>query len=434
MKKTFKTLSFLAFSLLALGACSTGTNEENGSAGSKSEVADDVVEINFFHRWPSEPRNSFFADKAAEFEEMKDGKVKINIDSVLNDSYKEKIRVLVSNDQLPDIFTSWSDSFTEKLVSSGRIKALDDIVAEDTDWSSQIMESQMGGFTVDNTLYGIPFTIDGKAWFYNTEIFKDNNLDVPKTYEELIDTLDKLQAAGYDTPLVEGLADPWTISHYLGTIFERLLDEDTLKKDYDSDTGEFTDSRYVEGLEMFQQLTEYMGDVSSGIDHETARNMFADGDVPIMYLQLAEIPLIEKVTDMDFDYFDFPKVKGGEGDQNALTGAPEGFMLSENASEEAVEFLKFLTSEQVAYDFTEKDGQLTAIEGGVTEENVSKQNYRSYQLITDATATVPWFDNAVDISIGDIFMRGGQSLAIGQTTSEDIMKEVQEQAATLRKE
>lgn len=221
MKKTY----WLLFSLLVVGFLLGACNSEDEAQGAEG----DVVEIDFFHRWPNEPRKSFYDDKIKEFEAANPG-VKINVDQVLNDSYKEKIRVLVSNDELPDIFTSWSDSFAENLVSSGRIMELNDILSDDTTWSGEVLESQFGGFTFDDVTYGVPFTVDGKAFFYNKEVFEQNNLEVPQTYEEFITVLEELQAAGYETPLVEGLTNTWAISHYLGTIFQRVVDPAVLEK------------------------------------------------------------------------------------------------------------------------------------------------------------------------------------------------------------
>ncbi|WP_235991748.1 ABC transporter substrate-binding protein [Metabacillus schmidteae] len=162
MKKLVFFLVIILTSSMFLAACSS-SNESNGKASDGDQVV-----IDFFHRWPNEPRKSFYDEKIAEFEKQHPN-VKINVDAVLNDSYKEKIKVLVSNDDLPDVFTSWSDTFAADLVSSGRIMELNDIMAEDTEWSGNIIESQYAGFTFDEVTYGIPFTVDGKAFFYNKQ-------------------------------------------------------------------------------------------------------------------------------------------------------------------------------------------------------------------------------------------------------------------------
>ncbi|WP_078544735.1 ABC transporter substrate-binding protein [Litchfieldia alkalitelluris] len=426
MKKFLSFLVVILVSSMFLAACSSSSNESDGEA-----TEGDQVVIDFFHRWPNEPRKSFYDEKIAEFEKLNPN-VKIKVDAVLNDSYKEKIKVLVSNDNLPDVFTSWSDTFAANLVSSERIMSLNDIMAEDPDWSGNIIESQYAGFTFDDVTYGIPFTVDGKAFFYNKQIFEENNIAVPASYDELVTALDQLKAAGYETPVVEGLTNGWAISHYMGTIFDRVVDNSVLVKDYTAATGEFTDPGYIRGLEIFKELTTYMGDVSTAIDHEAARNMFAAGEVPVLYMQFAEVKYVQDAGDVEFGFFNFPEVKDGEGRPKSLTGAPEGWMLSKNAPPEAVEFLKFLTSEETAKAFTKADGQLNAIKGGVTEETSNPTSLEAYQIILDASDATPWFDNAIDITIADIFMRGGQELATGQTTPEDIMKKVQEAAAKLR--
>lgn len=437
MKKVLGLPIMLLLFIVILAACSsdkdTDKGEEKGEdKGKESASVEETVEINFFHRWPNEPRKSFYDEKIKEFM-AGNPNVKINVDSVLNDSYKDKIKVLVSSDKLPDIFTSWSDSFAANLVSSDKIMPLNDVIGDDADWSSNIIESQFSGFTFDDVTYGVPFTVDGKAFFYNKAIFKENNITVPSTYDEFIDVLGQLQEAGYKEPLVEGLTNTWAISHYLGTIFQRVVEPSVLEKDYNQDTGEFVDAGYIAGLEIFQELTTYMGDVSTAIDHEAARNMFGNGEVPILYMQFAEIKMVEDLGDVEIGFFNFPEVSNGKGNQTSLTGAPEGWMLSKNAPKEAVEFLKFLTSEETAFEFTKTDGQLNAVKGAVTSENVKTNSLEAYDIIMKASSTAPWFDNAVNINVADIFMRGGQELATGQTTPEEVLKAVQQEAAKLKK-
>lgn len=430
MKKILSLLTLLVLVTLFLTACSSDKGATTPTSANVNNN-EDMVEIDFFHRWPNEPRKSFYDQKIAEFEEANPN-VKINVDSVLNDSYKEKIRVLVSNDGLPDIFSSWSHSFAENLVSSDRVLSLNEIIKEDTDWSSNIMETQFEGFTFDDTTYGVPFTVDGKAFFYNKSIFEENNIQVPKTYDDMIETLDSLQKAGYETPLVEGLTNTWAISHYLGTIFQRIVDPEILVQDYNTSTSKFTDEGYIKGLEIFQELTSYMGEVSTAIDHEAARNMFAAGEVPILYMQFAEVKLVQDIGDVDIGFFNFPSIDGGKGDQTALTGAPEGWMLSKSAPPEAVEFLKFITSPETAMEFTKADGQLNAIKGGITKENANSTSLEAYDILLDSSSTAVWFDNAVDINVADIFMRGGQSLATKQITPAEIVKEVQQAVQKLQ--
>jgi raffinose/stachyose/melibiose transport system substrate-binding protein len=319
-------------------------------------------------------------------------------------------------------------------VASGKVKALDDLYAKDKAWSDQIIASQVKPFTFNGKIYGVPLTIDGKAFFYNKDIFDKHGLTVPKTFDEFIALLEKLKGLGYKTPIIEGLADAWAVSHILGTMNQRMLDPTVLKKDYTAKTGEFTDTAYIKVLENFKKLTTYMGPSATSIDHETARSSFARGEAPIMYMQFAEIKTVSDIAKINLGFFDFPKFADGKGSPTALTGAPEGYMLSNvSKAPEAVEkFLKFLTSKENAAKFTKQAGQVNAIKGAVTTDNASKQTLEAYSIILNASETTPWLDNAVNINIADIFMRGGQSLATGEMKPEDVMKNVQKAAQEVR--
>ena len=127
--------------------------------------------------------------------------VTIKMDCILNDQYKEKIRMVVSTDEVPDIFSSWSGTFAEEMIQSGNVAELNDMYESDTEWSSQISQASIDGFTFDDKIYGVPWSQDGKVFFYNKEIFEENALEIPTTWTEFIDVLDKLQDAGYETPV-----------------------------------------------------------------------------------------------------------------------------------------------------------------------------------------------------------------------------------------
>ena len=224
-------------------------------AGGASEGPEEgQTEIFFFHRWPNDPKNSMFNELLAQYmEENPD--VYISMDCILNDQYKERIRMIVPTEDVPDVFSSWSGTFAQEMVASGNVLALNDIYEADPEWSEKLAAASVAGFTFDGTIYGIPWSQDGKVFFYNEKIFNELGLEEPKTWGEFIELLDTLKANGYETPVAEGLVDQWAVLHYLGTINQRMIDEETLAKDYDAATGEFTDPGYVRALEYWQQLT-----------------------------------------------------------------------------------------------------------------------------------------------------------------------------------
>jgi len=395
------------------------------------------VTIRFFHRWPMEPRFSYFNQVVAEFEKENPG-IKIEMDSVVNDAYKEKIRVLISSNDVPDVFITWSDSFAYNLVKSGRVKSLNDLLARDKAFAGSFIQSQVKPFTFDGVTYGMPLTIDGKVFVYNKDIFAKAGISkLPSTYDELISTLDTLKTKGYNVPLLEGLSDAWAISHYLGTMFQRYLPADVLAKDYAEATGEFTNPGYRTVLERFQKLVTYMGPNATSLSHTEVRNQFIAGKLPLIYLQLAEFSYIQaSKTKPSYGYFNFPAFADGKGDPGLLTGAPEGFMMSNTSKnpEAAEKFFKFLLSKENTSKFVKAVGAPVAVIGSVNSENSYPELMQAIDLINSVKGSAPWFDNAVNIKIADAFMRGAQAVATGDKTIDQVIATAQAAAKVVKSE
>lgn len=394
----------------------------------------DKVTVNFFHRWPNEPKNSYINSLIDEFEAANPD-IDIVSDCVLNDSYKEKIRVLVSTDALPDVFFSWSGVFGENLTRSGRVLALDDVMARDSEWSSQIVEGQWAPFNYNGKQYGAPWSMDGKAFFYNVDVFNELGIEVPTTLNELYAVCEKLKENGYDEPISAGFSAPWAVSHYLGTICQRVVDPEVLAKDY-TGGGDFSDPAYIEALNIFKKLGEYMTADPCSVDHEFARNAFIMGVSPMCYMQLAEMKYMRDDEELNYAFFNFPAVEDGKGDPGQLTGAPEGMMISATAKPEvqeaAIKFMEFVISKEGGHRMIAECGEISCVKGAWDETNCDEKQLEAIDLILAATEPAVWQDCATEATIANAFMTGGQLLLTGDMTAEDVMASVQTAAAALK--
>ena len=357
----------------------------------------DKVTVNFFHRWPNEPKNSYINKLIDEFEAANPD-IDIVADCVLNDSYKEKIRVLVSTDDLPDVFFSWSGAFGENLTKSGRVLALDDVIAADPDWSSQIVESQWAPFNYNGKQYGTPWSMDGKAFFYNVDVFNELGIEIPTTLSELYAVCEKLKENGYDEPISAGFSAPWAISHYLGTLCQRVVDPEVLAKDY-TGGGDFSDPAYIEALNIFKKLGEYMTSDPCSVDHEFARNAFIMGVSPMCYMQLAEMKYLRDDEELHYGFFNF---------------------------------MKFVISKEGGYRLISETGEISCVKGAWDETNCDEKQLEAIDLILAATEPAVWQDCATEATIANAFMAGGQLLLTGDMTAEDVMASVQTAAAALK--
>ena len=135
----------------------------------------------------------------------------------------------------------------------------------------------------------------------------------------------------------------------------------------------------------------------------------------------------------EYGFFNFPAFEEGKGDINALTGAPEGFMISNKTKypEECQKFLKWLVSKQGGEALTTQCGDLSSVEGAVDETNGLPAQIEAMDIIKSASQLSPWLDNACDASVYTVYGQGAQAIATGDETPGNVMKQVQEAAASL---
>ncbi|MFP9121134.1 ABC transporter substrate-binding protein [Bacillus velezensis] len=417
MKKLICLFVLLAVCLSA-AACS-----------SQSSSSDGKVTLKFFHRWPKEPEKSYFEEAVKDFEAAHPD-IHIQTEAVLNDSYKDKVKVMLGTTSPPDIFFSWSDRFAYKFIKGDKALDLSSYYQQDKDWSSQLVQSQIKPFTHDGKQYGVPWQMDAKSFFYNKDIFNALHLKPPATWDELITVCEKLKENGY-IPISFGTKAPWTISHYIGTLNQRMVDEKTRAKDYSPETGEFTDEGYVKALEKLQELLPYFTKHVNSVDHEYVRQQFTSGKAGMIYAETAEIKLVEPVN---LGLFPFPKISGEKGSPRALTGSPEGFMISTKTKhpKEAMEFLQFLTSKKMGEKLIKDVGKYSAVQGTATENNSTPIQREAVQDIVRAETMVPWFDMDVDVEIADVYAAGVQQMLGGTMTPREVMNSVQKAARQVK--
>lgn len=405
---------------LPLVACSSSSGDSDGQ-----------VEISFFHRWPNEPKNSYFAELVKEFE-AENPDIKVKVESVLNDSYKDKVKVVAGSDNAPDVMFSWSGSFVTELIEGGNVMDLTDWLAENPEIRDRYYESQMAPFSMDGGQYGIPVGMQAKLFFYNEDVFADLGLEVPESWDEFHTVLDTIQDAGL-TPIQFGAQEQWPIAHYIGTLNQRMLSPEVFESDRNPLTGEFTDPGYVKALEALQEIAKYANSDATAVGHEAARNAWIAGEAPIMYMQGPEIAYF---GDVQFEYgtFNFPAVAGGLGDPLQLTGAPEGFVVAANTKhpEESLRFLEFMLNKQNGVAYTEVTGELSAVVGAVEEADAPDNLKAIAAEIVDASAMTPWLDNAYDPQIVQAYLSETQLMLAGQQTPEGVMAAVQAAAQRVR--
>ena len=397
--------------------------------------------ISFLHKWP-EPQNMAFFTKAVKDFEAAYPDIKVDMNAVADEPYKDKIRVLMASHQVPDVFFSWSGEFGQKFARGGRAMDITSAVY-DSDWKDRFSPASLGPFQYNGKQYGVPINVDAKYMLYNKKIFADNGITVPTTFQEFLDDCAKLKKAGV-TPIAFGNQYPWAAAHYIGDLFAKLVPDDVRKADYALKTSEadlYTDLGNVKALDAFKTLNDdgYFNRGSNALTHAIARGSFLAGRTAMMYLELVEFVEVKDGTPLAKDGWDFFKLPGfpdGRGDQNMLTGAPDGFMISSETKhpKEAIEFLKFLTSVKEAQQYVSITGMTSSVKGAVTDENAGPMVRKGLEVLNAASGLALWLDTDMDARSTETLLAGSQAIIDGSQTPEQVMQAVRKTALLVQKE
>lgn len=436
LKRSFILLISLLL-VVSLAACGGNQSTENPNTSTDTSDKSEVVTLKFLHKWPQPQYMPYFEEVVKEFE-ANNPNIKIEMEAVADEPIKDKLRVLMGTDSQPDIFFTWSGEFANKFVRSNNAYDLTKDLEADSEWKNGFMSAGLEPFMSDGKSYGIPFRINGKFFVYNKQIFEKLNIPKPKTWNDFIEACEKIKKDGV-TPIAFGNQRPWAGCHYITGMNQKMVPNDIRIKDYNYKTGEFVHEGYVEALNYFKELNDngYFNKGVNSTSHDMAHQLFASGKASMIYIELEEFPKIEENLPGNWDFFPLPNMPNERGNKDFLTGAPDGFMISAKTehSEEAVDFLKFLTSKPMADKLVQMLGWPSPVKGAVSSENNALPALvKGIEGIENANGMALWLDTDIHIRISDVYLPGLQELFNGTKTSEELMKQVQLKAKEVKEE
>lgn len=409
-------------------------------AGCGTRQSDDRVTIVFMHRWTMEPMKSA-TEKMIEKFEKENPDIRIEVITATNSSYKQKIKTVINSDNPPDIFFTWGDEYLNKFVREGLVLNLSDYLKEDGT-IEKLEKSQMKAFQFEENYYGIPLKVDAKLWFYNKEIYAKLGLNPPETYDEFLNQLEVIKQAGI-TPIYLGNSDPYAGVHYLTTLNQKCVPEEILKADYSLEDGSFSDEGYLQALEIYDELHQFMNQDTAAYDWGFSYSGLMNGDCALVYDQYVTIAdsmeMDAEFTKNNLGVFPFPYIEGARGNQTIVTGTPDGYAVSSKTKypEEVYRFLKYMLSEENSRNYLETSYWVNATEDMF--DNLEK--YTEIQPLIDginyikqSTSTTPWLDTELDPKVAQTYLNGIQQIDTGEITPKELLEQIQKASKSAKME
>src|SRR5699024_1391862 len=225
-------------------------------------------------------------------------------------------------------------------------------------------------------IYGLPYATNADVVIYNKKKFRELGLEVPKTWDEFIDSLEIAKKAG-ETPIEFTLLEPWTTLPVWNTLAANLVPED-FGEQKDSNEASFVET-HQEVADKMLTLLEYGHRANVGIDYNGGDSAFASGE-GVFYLQIiSAVPEIERINpDIELGTFPLP-VTNDPKENKLVSGVDVALSISKDTEhkEEALQFIEFLMKKETSQKYIEDQKTFSAIED-VTQDVSTYEGIKDY--------------------------------------------------------
>ena len=207
MKKKIAAAICMILIGTSLAACGgSSANENNTGEKGKQESKEDVLTVEFFQQKTEEAAQVGYNQIIEKFNEANPD-IKIEMNTVPDAPTVLTSRV--ASGDIPTIFTDFPTQvqFKQK-VANGYVQDL-----SDQEFLKNVEQSALD-MTIqeDGKYYTLPFSRNYMGVWYNIDIFEENNLEIPKTWDEFINVCETLKSKGI-TPLGLHGKDPGRVGH-----------------------------------------------------------------------------------------------------------------------------------------------------------------------------------------------------------------------------
>lgn len=202
-KNLMRVLACAAAAMLALTGCASG-NTVSSSTASGTPSADaasessDKVQISFWHSMSG--NNQEVLDSiVADFNESQDEYEVVAVNQGSYDESTGKFFSMGNSDGSADIIQIGEQNL-QSMIDSGMVQSVSDLIEKYGFDDSDLLEQAVNFYTVNGTLYVMPFNCSSPVVYYNVELFREAGYEeFPTTFEGIAEAARKIAELGTDT-------------------------------------------------------------------------------------------------------------------------------------------------------------------------------------------------------------------------------------------
>lgn len=419
------------------GSGDTGNgNEGNGNAADgnseDSGAGEEPVTITLWSQFsdPNSTDGNYVAFYNA-LESIKEDMPNVTVvhEGTESESYKVKLKTAMAGNELPDVFFNWGAGTMKPYVDAGLVLPLDEYMTDDI--RGRILGGTLDNFVFDGQTYGYPYSVAVASLYVNTELFEQNNVKIPETYDEFLAAVEAFKAAGI-TPISLGEKDLWPGLMIYGIHAIRMAGAVEFNKALNG-TASYDTPELVEAAKLVQELAAKggFGDSAMGTSEDDAVAAFKQGRAAMMFMGSwlnGDCEADDAAVKGKINVIKFPVIATGKGSADEFHGGSgETFLVSSSTEHpaEAAAVAQYICEKMSKDQYLAGSG-MPAWEADMGDvSNVNRLSQEIAGLTGDATGYVYWLDSLTGGSKADTIMNEIAKLIDGSVTPEDFCKNLQ---------
>ena len=394
---------------------------------------DEEVTITWWHNATTAPLSDLWAEVAAEFEEANPGVTVEQTGYQNEDLQRTLIPNALQSGDAPDLFMVWPGGEVRAQAEAGYLMDLSEVASETIDAFGGVVKP----WEVDGTQYALPFSFGITGIWYNKDLFEQAGIEgTPETLPELEDAADALKEIGV-APISVGAGDLWPAGHWWYQFALNACSTETLQSAIPE--LDFDDPCWIEAGETLEDFlaTEPFNEgflatpAQTGAD--SSAGLVANGNAAMEFMGPWNSGVIGGLT-VDGEvpewlgWFPFPSVPGSAGDPTITMGGGDGWGLSADAPDAAVDLLLYLSSDDVQSRFAEIGSGIPAnpaAAASLTDANLSA----IAEGLAGSSYVQLWLDSALGPAFGNPLNQAIVNIFGGTGTPEDVVQALKDTAA-----
>jgi len=374
------------------------------------------------------PKEAFEA--AVEAFKAENPDINVIVNNTDREAHKTAIRNFLSADA-PDVTSWYPGNRMAPFVDAGQFEDISDLWASEG-WAEDLA-STMPSMTQDGKQYGVPYTLYQWGIYYRSDIFAENEITPPETWDELLAASAKLKEAGI-TPFTIGTKFLWTAAGVFDYLNLRTNGYD-VHNELTAGKIKYTDPRIVDVFGKWKELVEpgYFVENHATMSWQDALAPFIKGEAAMYVMGNFSVAAMREggLTDDQIDYIPFPTINPDV--ERAEEAPTDAFFIPSNAKnkEDAKKFLTFVVRPDVQTQWNETLGQLPINKNATPGDDKFIQ--KGFETVSTAAGLAQFYDRDAPAEMAKAGMEGFQEFMVKPDRLDDILERLDKVQETVYK-